>query len=81
MGHTRPRPVGKGEDTRCEGMIMTSQASLMSYDTTERACEVRTGKLIYVAHFTETHTKVEQQTLTRTSSFASLAEYKETVYK
>jgi hypothetical protein len=60
---------------------MTYPASLMSYDITERTCEVRTGKLIYVAHFTETHTKVERQTLTRTSSSASLVEYKETVYK
>jgi hypothetical protein len=60
---------------------MTYPASLMSYDTTERVSEVRTGRLTYVAHFTETRIKVERQTLTRTSSSVSLVEYKETVYK
>lgn len=60
---------------------MTYQASKQSLNTMVLELDKTTGKLTYVAHFTETHTNRVVQTSIRISLSALHVASKETVYK
>ena len=62
-------------------MITTYQVSKKYLNTTEQNSEAHTDRLILDAPSTLILTSLVVQILIRTSSSASLVEYKETVYK